>query len=127
MTGCYRDDAARDRLKEEKKAGPQHSEGEAMFILYQDSENYGLLHALSVDEDGGDKTFDICYEAAPAAQNQRGFVFTLRRCRSGSLTLDLQERQFDNHQSLIYCLSTELKLGRRIAPTGWLVDWLLKC
>ena len=83
--------------------------GEAYYIIYQDSLEFDLLHALGVASDGQRLvTYRLGYNTKPNSQS--GFVFCVNT-ENGPQT-------YEDPQELKFCLNTTLGLGTHIYPKG---------
>lgn len=91
-----------ERRKEERQS-PDHPQ----FLIYQDCQSFGLLHALGTVTGTNDLVqHDICFQPA---QEENKFLFTLCALRS-------ETKSFTDHKQLLMYLSNDLMLGQRIAP-----------
>ncbi|XP_070176438.1 tyrosine-protein kinase JAK2-like isoform X1 [Littorina saxatilis] len=106
--GPTEEEDARRYVRELKENDERLAQREAFYMLYQDTEDFNLLHATVLKEEDGNKeitTYNI--------------HFTVNKA-NGSMDFQVQVgsemKLFENKQDLWYCLTTTLGLGRLIFP-----------
>ncbi|XP_070176544.1 non-receptor tyrosine-protein kinase TYK2-like [Littorina saxatilis] len=104
--GPMEEETARRYLREQTDNDERLAQCEACYILYQDAQDFGLLHAtgIKMDPEGPEiVTYDI--------------HFTMDKAGSGyscCMKVGGEEKSFPDVQQLRYFLTTTLNLGQRI-------------
>ena len=109
LGGC-REKGARQLVRQLRDSDERLTQGESFYIIYQDCQQFHLLHVLAMDDRENMKTYNI--HLTPA-QNDIGFTFTVK-----GITDEDNEAQHDDWEAVNFHLKTTLRLGRQVAYKG---------